>query len=98
VKRNSIQDKGRSTDPGTHYEDYRHPNMMSGVSKDFVKPRQTPNTDRSTGTTSDESSKGCLYFFRKFDDQILRPIFIHKYKIVKHKPEVNFEQVLRETE
>lgn len=35
-----------------------------------------------------------MYFFRKFDDQILRPILIYKYRKNKHKPEINFDLLL----
>lgn len=43
-------------------------------------------------------SRGCAYYFKKFDDQILRPIFVYKYVERKHKPEISFETLLRASE
>lgn len=37
---------------------------------------------------------GCLYYFRQFDERILRPILIYKYKKNKYKPEINFNKLL----
>mmetsp|Transcript_36181 Transcript_36181/g.55570 ORF Transcript_36181/g.55570 Transcript_36181/m.55570 type:complete len:107 (+) Transcript_36181:1563-1883(+) len=42
--------------------------------------------------------KGCAYFFKKFDDSILRPIFVYKYEYRKQRPEISFDQILKETE
>lgn len=90
----------RST--GTHYEDYKHPNLRTEISRDIVVPgvktKQVEKEQPWVESSQNESEKGCMYFFRKFDDQILRPIFIHKYKYIRNAPEVNFEQVLKETE
>ena len=41
--------------------------------------------------------RGCAFYFSKFDDTILRPIFVYKYAEKKHKPEIPFEALLDET-
>ena len=46
----------------------------------------------------DEEDKGCAYYFKMFDDKILRPIMIYKYNLVKFVEEVDFEKVLVEHE
>ena len=42
--------------------------------------------------------KGCSFYFSKFDDTILRPIFVYKYSERKHKPDIPFEALLEEGE
>ena len=44
----------------------------------------------------EEENKGCAYYFKMFDDKILRPILIYKYNQTKFVKEVDFEQVLEE--
>jgi hypothetical protein len=56
-----------------------------------------PFTNNAT-TDIPESEKGCFYYFRKFDDQIVRPIFIYKYNQVKNMPEISFHTMLQESE
>lgn len=43
-------------------------------------------------------NRGCAYYFKKFDDQILRPIFVYKYAEKKFKPEISFDTLLRASE
>lgn len=33
-----------------------------------------------------------------FDDKILKPIFVYKYKYRKHQPEIDYEGVLKEVQ
>ena len=67
-ERDSIK-RGTQT---THYEDFRHPNMMTGVSQNIdVVGGINKNTTGSHGTEESvqgAGEKGCLYYFRKFDD------------------------------
>jgi len=44
----------------------------------------------------EDEDRGCFYYFKMFDDKILRPILIYKYNIVKFVEEVDFEKVLEE--
>ena len=87
----------------THYEEFRHPNMMTEASQNIQLPT---NTDRAQGFMPEADgehnlygckSKTSLYYFKKFDDQFLRPIFVYKYEQSKSKPEVSFEAILRES-
>lgn len=39
----------------------------------------------------EEENKGCSYYFKMFDDKILRPIMIYKYNSLKFVEEVDFE-------
>lgn len=49
------------------------------------------------GSESQKVKRGCGFFFQKFDDQILRPIFIYKYGQRRHiKNEVSFDAILDE--
>lgn len=68
----------------THYSEFKHPNMMSTISADYIQ------LDGSQYVPDDA---GCLYYFRQFDETILRPLLIYKYKKLKHKPEINFEKL-----
>lgn len=45
-----------------------------------------------------EEKRGCSYYFKKFDEEILRPIIIYKYFRQKYQPEINFDKLLRETD
>ena len=90
-KKPAVEQKFRMSGTSTHYEEYRHPNMMT--EKSFAVGRQT-----RTNTDIPDDQKGCFYYFRKFDDQILRPIFIYKYNQKKHMPEVDFQTLLKESE
>jgi hypothetical protein len=43
--------------------------------------------------------RGCGFYFSKFDEQILRPIFVYKYAEKKFKgPEISFETLLKASE
>lgn len=75
----------------THYEMFEHPNMDTYIQS--VKPQIIGESE-----TTQESERGCLYFFNKFDYQILRPIFIYKWNVVKHKKEMNFDNILTEAD
>lgn len=44
-----------------------------------------------------DDDRGCAYYFKKFDDQIIRPVFIYKYQQVRQLPEIAFEDVIKET-
>ena len=45
-----------------------------------------------------EIKRGPRFYFQKFDEEILRPIFIYKYFRQKYQPEINFDKLLRETD
>lgn len=67
--------------------------MMTQVSQNIGVRGEIPNSERS-----ETGKRGCGYYFKKFDDTILRPIFIYKYSIVKHKPEADFNKLLLEND
>ena len=56
-------------------------------------PSQQENFDKLS-----PHEKGCAFYFGKFDDTILRPIFVYKYGERKHKPDIPFEALLEEGE
>lgn len=74
--------------------------MMTAVSHDIdiQRNKESSGTQGTEESTDNKHEKGCLHYFRKFDDQILRPIFIYKYAKIKFKPEINFATVLKESE
>jgi hypothetical protein len=73
---------------GTHYEDFRHPNMMSVISTNMGPGGGLDNS------TYVEDNPSCFSYLIELDERILRPMLIYKYKKNKHKPEINFDQVL----
>ena len=92
----------------TQYEEFKHPNLMTGVSHS-ADDRLLPNGKRGPGVSGPQfgdlndreygnKERGCAYYFKKFDDQILRPIFVYKYAEKKHKPEISFDTLLRASE
>lgn len=60
-------------------------------------PVFTPSQQEAFNNLS-PSEKGCSYYFSKFDDTILRPIFVYKYSQRKNKPELPFEALLEEVD
>jgi hypothetical protein len=75
----------------TIYSEFKHPNMMTGVSEQLVEGQ-----NGAMPMEDDDADRGCGYYFSMFDDTILRPILIYKYKLTKYSPEVKFDQVLQE--
>lgn len=81
----------------SHYSEFKHPNMMSVAISNNFNYRMDDVSDYSGGNAQ-RAQEGCMYFFKKFDDQILRPILIYKYRKNKHKPEINFDLLLTQQE
>ena len=76
----------------THYSEFKHPNMMTEVSEG-IRLSQGGCIPQTQGfyVDPDEEDKGCGYYFKMFDDKILRPIMIYKYNLIKFVEEVDFE-------
>lgn len=93
-------DKGKTPERRTmttQYEDFRHPNALTEVNT--VPVFEGRFSDQSGfEETLRTGNRGCAYYFAKFDDTILRPIFVYKYNEKKYKPEIPFEALLDETE
>ena len=69
----------------SHYHEYNHPNMA-----DFGSKKLSVRSKRG-------KDKGCIYYFKIFDNTILRPIFIYKWERIKKRHYLfDFEDVLRE--
>ena len=78
----------------TKYEEFKHPNMITEATSEV--PRMPSGM---TGLQDSMRQKtGCLYYFRMFDDTILRPILIYKYARVKHTPEINFDDCITQAD
>lgn len=77
VRDKSIPNITRATDH-THYTEFKHPNMMSTISAEMLFHPE--------GSVYIPDNAGCAYYFRQFDETILRPLLIYKYKKMKHKP------------
>jgi hypothetical protein len=63
-----------------HYEEFLHPNMM----------RETQiNNNRLSMTSRRKNFNSCKNCFRRFDELIMKPLFIHKYdrELVNKKAE-----------
>ena len=50
------------------------------------------------GSTTSQEPKSCSDFIRIFDDKILKPIFVYKYRYRKTQPEIDYEGVLKEVQ
>lgn len=46
----------------------------------------------------ENAEKGCAFYFSLFDETILRPVLIYKYHRYKFKKDIDFDEVLRETQ
>jgi hypothetical protein len=68
----------------THYHKFQHPNEI------VPKVRETQS--------SDDDAKTCSDFINIFDEKILKPIFVYKYKVRKHQPDIDYEGVLKEVQ
>jgi hypothetical protein len=68
--------------------DFKHPNALPN-------PKEPEgNTGQNSDDDDDDEQKGCAYFFRMFDETILRPILIYKYHRYKTKAEIDFNEVV----
>jgi hypothetical protein len=77
----------------THYSAFEHPNEQP---KEIVLEDST-QIDKVLLTSGIKKDKrSCIAFIKKFDDTILKPFFIYKYKIRKAQPEIDYEGVLKE--
>ena len=83
----------------THYSEFKHPNMMTEVSERLYGSQGAQiQQEQGFYVDPEEENKGCGYYFKMFDDKILRPILIYKYNKTKFVKEIDFEQVLEERE
>jgi len=90
----SINDSGDNLDndvngvngirAGSHYEEIRHPNMMSDVSDSLNEDKEdTKNkygVEKSLRNYDKRKKKDCRFYFAKLDYEILRPLLIYKYE------------------
>lgn len=72
--------QGSVNESEDHYEEFLHPNMRD--SKVIDKNRESMTTRR-------KNFNSCKNCFRRFDELIMKPLFIHKYdrELVNKKAE-----------
>ena len=60
------------TSMNTHYEEFRHPNMMTTVSNDILIQNKATRASGVSGLDAsalgEKQTKGCAYYFKKFDE------------------------------
>lgn len=78
-EKKSSRSKGSVNETVDHYEEFLHPNMM----------RESGIHNRESMTTRRKNFNSCKNCFRRFDELIMKPIFIHKYdrELVNKKAE-----------
>ena len=76
----------------THYSDFMHPNVKGSVAS------SDSGTLKKKNSIPPEQELTCGDYINIFDDKILKPIFVYKYRIKKHQQEVDPEDILREVQ
>ena len=78
----------------SHYDEIRHPNMMSDVSTDSHRTKSQANVPISLRQYNKQKKKDCKYFFGKLDYEILRPLLIYKYDKEKFHQQDQFMDIV----
>lgn len=80
TKKHDNQSNDTLNDSGDHFEEFLHPNMRNSGAGE--KLRESMGTRR-------KNFNSCKNCFRRFDELIMKPIFIHKYdrELVNKKAE-----------
>ena len=73
-----------------------HPNAMK-ENKPSKSINDNAEDEEDETNKHKKEKKGCSYYFKLFDQAIVRPILIYKYKTRIFEKEVKFNELLEET-